>query len=88
MINDAIDDRITKQKDICKDMYVSKSDFFKDKYTQVITVLGTGVLIIVAVVTFSMKISNDIAVLKSEVSELNAKLEAKGRISYKLPGKL
>lgn len=77
---------IVKQKALCKtefiDKFLKQKDYYKDKYIHLVTVVLGCLSILVAVVTFSVKQSNDIAVLKDNVMSIKKLLKAKGHISY------
>lgn len=64
----------------CQDKFITKANYYKDKYIHLISLVTCSVGIIFTTIFYSNKISNDVAVLKDNVKSLKLFIKDGGKI--------
>jgi len=80
MINNSMDERIIIQVSRCQDKFITKANYYKEKYIQLISLVTCSVGIIFTTIFYSNRLSNDVAVLKDNVKSLKAVIKGQGKI--------
>lgn len=80
MTSNPIDERIITQVSRCQDKFITKANYYKDKYIHLISLVTCSVGIIFTTIFYSNKISNDVAVLKDNVKSLKLFIKDGGKI--------
>jgi hypothetical protein len=65
----------------CMDKFMSKADYFKDKFTMLGTVIGSSLIVIIVLIGFHIKQTSDIAVLKTQMKEIKKVIDP-DKMSY------
>ena len=74
---------IRDRYDECKEKFISKASYFKERFTSLVTVVICSIGIVSSIIFSSVKINSEVAVLKTQVNTLKKLLEQQGKISYR-----
>jgi len=54
----------------CNMSFVTRANYYKDKYMMLAAIVGSSIVIIIFLVSFAMKQNSDIAILKSQMKDI------------------
>ena len=84
MTVNSIDEKIIVQVSRCQDKFLSKANYYKERYIQLITVILSSLSVVVTVAFYSNRLSNSVAILKENVKSLKEYIgkNGTGKILY------